>query len=200
MGKNCVFEPSYKNRPNYVNCTTYESIVTLDDSVVSSGTFNIVITNRSNRHIKVTKGHTMGMMKTCEEDQICTIQQRVVNFEQRPVSEKEVKSEFQKVEKSPYHIPTRNKKTGKIEVNTLLKKDLSLVAHINESGPQQDLVNYNKPALKDAPIDKQTKADCDKLLDNYKDGFAEDERQIGTTPLTEMTTDKGYHPSIAKKP
>ena len=116
------------------------------------------------------------------------------------MKEKEVNSEFQKVEKSLYHIPTRNKKTGKIEVNTLLKKDISPVTHINELGPQQDFVNYNKPALQDAPIDKQTKADLDKLLDNNKGAFAEDERQIGTTPLIEMTIDTGDHPPIAKKP
>ena len=167
--------PSYKHQSNYVNCITYEGIATLDDSVVSSGTFNIVMTSKSNKYIKVTKGHAMGMLKTCEEDQICTIH-RAVTFEQKPVKEKEVYSEFQKVEKSLYHIPTRNKKTGKIEVN------LSPVTHINELCPQQDFVNYNKPALQDTPIDKQTKADLDKLLDNNKDAFAEDERQIGTIP------------------
>ena len=109
----------------------------------------------------------MGMLKTCEEDQICPIH-RVVTFEQKPVKEKEVNSEFQKVEKSLYHIPIRNKKAGKIEVNALLKKDLSPVTHINELGPQQDFVNFNKPALQDAPIDKQTRADLGKLLDNNK--------------------------------
>ena len=124
----------------------------------------------------------MAMLKTCEED-------HVVTFEQKPVKEKEVKSEFQKVEKSLHHIPTRNKKTVKIEVNTLLKKDLSPVTNVNELGPQQDFVTYNKPAVQDAPIDKQTKADLDKLLDNNKDAFVEDERQIGTTPLIEMTID-----------
>ena len=60
------------------------------------------------------------MLKTCEEDQICTIH-NIVTFAQKPVKEKEVNSEFQKVEKSLHHMPTRNKKTGKIEVNTLLK-------------------------------------------------------------------------------
>ena len=133
LGKNCVFEPSYKHRSNYANCTTYEGTVTLSDSIVSSGTFNIVMTNRFNKHIKVTKGHTMGMLKPCEEDQICTIH-RVVTFQQKPVKEKEVKSKFQKVEKSLQHILTRNRKTGKIEVNTLLKKDLSPITHINELG------------------------------------------------------------------
>ena len=63
----------------------------------------------------------MGMLKSCQEDHICTIH-RVVTFEQKPVKEKEVKSKFQKVEKSLYDILTRNKKTGKIEVNTLFKK------------------------------------------------------------------------------
>ena len=71
----------------------------------------------------------MGMLKTCEEDQICTTH-RVVTFEQRHVKEEEVKSEVQKVEKSLYHILTRNGKTGKIEVNILLKKDLSLLSLI----------------------------------------------------------------------
>ena len=70
LNKNCILEPSFKHKSNYVNCSTYEGIVTLDDSVVSSGTFNIVMTNKSNKPIKVTKGHTMGMLKTCEEDQI----------------------------------------------------------------------------------------------------------------------------------
>ena len=112
FGKNCVFEPSHRHGSNYINCATYEDIVTLDDSVVSSDAFNIVMTNRSNEHIKVTKGHTMGMMNTCEEDQICTIH-KFVTFEHRPVKEKEVKFEFQKVGKSLCHIPTRNKKAGK---------------------------------------------------------------------------------------
>ena len=84
---NCVFGPLYKHISNYVNCTTYEGIVTLDDSVVSLGTFNSVMTNRSNQHIKV--------LTTCEEDQICSIH-RVATFEQKPVKEKEVKSEFKR--------------------------------------------------------------------------------------------------------
>ena len=46
----------------------------------------------------------------------------------------------------------------------------------------------------------ETKPDLDKLLDINIDAFAEDERQIGTTPLLEMTIDTGNHPPIAKKP
>ena len=45
----------YKYRSNYVNYTTYEGIVTLDDSVVSSVTFNFVMTNRSIKHTKVSE-------------------------------------------------------------------------------------------------------------------------------------------------
>ena len=98
------------------------------------------------------------------------------------MKEKEVKSEFQNIEKSLYHIPSRNK-TGKIELKTLWKNYFSPVTHINELGPQQDFVNYHKPALQKAPIDKQTKTDLDTLLNNNKVAFAKDERQIGTTPL-----------------
>ena len=111
---------------------------------------------------------------------------------------KEGKSEFKKVEKCLYHIPTRNKKPDKIEVNTLLKKDLSPVTHINESGPQQDFVSFNKPALHEASMDKETKADLDKLLDSTKDAFVEDKRQIGTTPLIEITIDTWEPPTYNK--
>ena len=52
IGKNCVFEPSYKKRSKYFTCTAYEGTVSLDDSVASSGTVNIVMTNRSNKHVK----------------------------------------------------------------------------------------------------------------------------------------------------
>ena len=45
-----------------------------------------------------------------------------------------------------------------------------------------------------------TKADLDKLLHNNKDAFAEDESQIGTIPVIEMTIDTGNHSPIAKKP
>ena len=81
LGKNYVFEPSYKHGSNYVNCTTYEGIVTLNNSVVRSDTFNINMTNRSNKDIKVTKGHIMSMLKTCKLDQIHMID-RVVTCEQ----------------------------------------------------------------------------------------------------------------------
>ena len=63
----------------------------------------------------------MGMLKNCEEDHICTIH-RIVTFEQTSKKGKEVKSDFKPMEKQLYHIPSRNKKTGLIEVNTLRKK------------------------------------------------------------------------------
>ena len=109
VGKNCLFDPSFKHGANYVNCTTYEGIVTLDASVVNSGTFKIVMTNRSNRHVKITKHQAMGMLKNCEEDQICAIH-RIVTFEQTSKKGKEVKFELKPVEKQLYHIPSRNKK------------------------------------------------------------------------------------------
>ena len=85
------------------------------------------------------------------------------------------------MKKNLYHIPTRNKKTGNIEINTVLKKDEFIP--VNEMGPQQDFVKYKKPELTDAPIDKQTQLDLEELFEANKDEFAEYERQIGTTPL-----------------
>ena len=75
-----IFEPTYRHRANYVNCHTYDGLVTLDEHAASSGSFNIVMTNNSSQHVKVTKNQTLGMLKSCDSDQICTIH-RLVTFE-----------------------------------------------------------------------------------------------------------------------
>ena len=95
----------------------------------------------------------MGMLRSCEEDEICTIH-KIATFEQKPKNGKEDKSESKPVEENLYHIPTRNVKTGKTKVNTLLKKDFFPVTNINAVGPQQDFVHYKKPELQDAHIDR----------------------------------------------
>ena len=153
------------------------------------------MTNRSSRHVKVHKHQTMGMLKNCVEDQICTIH-RIVTFEQTSQKGKEVKFDLKPVKKQLYHIPSRNKKTGLFEVNTLMKEEeLSPVIRINEIGPQQDCVEYKKSELQDAPIDRQIRLDLDKLLKDNDNAFATDERQIGTI---KMEIDTGDHPCIAK--
>ena len=67
IGRSCVFEPSFKHRSLYSHCDTYEGLVTVDDTIASSGVFNIVMTNKSNRHIKIHSGQTMGMLCSCED-------------------------------------------------------------------------------------------------------------------------------------
>ena len=88
---------------------------------------------------------------------------------------------------------------GTSEVNTLPKKDFYPV-QINEVGPQHDFVHYRKPSLLDALVNKQTRHNLERLLEENHDAFAEDERQIGTSPLIKMSINTGDHPSIAKKP
>ena len=88
---------------------------------------------------------------------------------------------------------------GRLEVKTPPKKDFYPV-QINEVGPQHDYVHYRKPSLLDAPVNKQTRHDLERLLEGNHDAFAEDERQIGTTPLIKMSIDTGDHAPIAKKP
>ena len=84
-------------------------------------------------------------------------------------------------------------------MNTLPKKDFYPV-QINEVGPQQDYMHYRKPSLLDAPINKQTTHDLERLLEENHDAFAEDERQTGTTTLIKMPINTGDHLPIAKKP
>ena len=63
---------------------THEGLVTLDEHTASSGSFDIVMTNNSNRYVKVTKNQTLGMLQSCDSDQICTIH-RIVTFEPKPL-------------------------------------------------------------------------------------------------------------------
>ena len=106
---------------------------------------------------------------------------------------------IQTLQKKAYTMSPLETRTGRLKVNTLPKKDFFPV-QINEVGPQHNYLHYRKPSLLDAPIDKQTKCDLQKLLGENHDAFAEDERQIGTTPLIKMPTDTSNHPPIAKKP
>ena len=97
-----------------------------------------------------------------------------------------------------YQIPTRDK-SGEIKVLTLLKENVSTVQKITDTA-FEDFVSHQKPELQDAPIDHKTKLDLEKLLEDNKDAFAEDERQIGTTPLIKMSIDTGNNPPVAKRP
>ena len=76
-----------------------------------------------------------------------------------------------------------------------MRDEPSTGIEINEIGPQQDFVQHKKPQLHDAPIDKKTKVDLEKLSEANKD-----ERQIDTTPLIKMSIDTGDACLIAKKP
>ena len=61
-------------------------------------------------------------------------------------------------------------------------------------------MHYKKPSLLDTPVNKQAKHDLERLLEEKHDAFAEDERQIGKSPLIKMSIDTGDHLPIAKKP
>ena len=103
------------------------------------------------------------------------------------------------VAKDFYRIPTRNKH-GEIEVLTILKDNVSSVNKITDTAFEEEFVSHKNPKLKDAPIDQRTKQELEQLLERNKDCFAEDERQIGTTPLITMSIDTGDHPPVAKRP
>ena len=49
-------------------------------------------------------------------------------------------------------------------------------------------------------VDQKIRNDLETLLKQNDDAFAEDERQIGTTPLIQMSIDTGDHVPIARKP
>ena len=166
IGRSCVFEPSFKHSYLYSHCGTYEDLVTVDDSIVSSGVFNIIMTNKSNRHIKIHSKQTMWMLLSCEDSQICTIH-KIVTFDKNAR-----KGRDGKPDPVLLSCPTRNPRMGRLEVNTLPKKDFYPV-QMYEVGPQHDYVHYRKQCLLDALVNKQTRHDLERLLEENHDPFAE---------------------------
>ena len=101
-------------------------------------------------------------------------------FDKNPRKGRDGKSDPDPTKGNLYYVPTRNQRMGRFEVNTLPKKDF-YPAQINEEGPQHNYVHYRKPSLLDASVNKQTRPDLKRLLEENHEAFAEDERQIGTT-------------------
>ena len=128
------------------------------------------MTNNSNQH--VTKNQTLGVLKSCDQDQICTIH-KLVTFEPKslrgegitPIQTKQSHDHSinnETITKDFYQIPTRNRH-GEIEVLTVLKDNLSPVNKITDTA-LDEFVSYKKPELQDAPIDQKSKLDLEQLL------------------------------------
>ena len=81
----------------------------------------------------------------------------------------------------------------------MLKDNISTVNKTTDTA-LDEFVSHKKPHIQDSPINQKTKLDLEQLLEKNKDAFAEDERQIGTTPLITMSIDTGDQPPIAKRP
>ena len=77
------------------------------------------------------------MLQSCEGSQICTIH-KIVMFDQNPKEGKDGTSDPNPTKGNLYYVPTRNPRTGRLEVNTHPKMDFYLVS-INEVGPQTRL-------------------------------------------------------------
>ena len=138
------------------------------------------------------------MLRSCEDSQICTIHE-IVSFCKNSKEGRDDTSNPDATEGNFYYVPTRNPKMSRLEVNTLPRKDFYPV-QVNEVVLQHDFVHYRKPSLLDAPVNKQSKHNLERLLEVNHDAFTEDERQIGTTILIKMSTDTSEHLPIAKKP
>ena len=193
MRKFCLFEPSYRHKSDYAGCHTYEGIIVMDNEIVNSGIFHVALTNGSSRHIKINYGQIMGMLKSCNEDNICTIH-KIAIFQ---LTSEDTKPQL--VEKEMYCVPIRNLKTGKLRLTLSLKR-MNLFILLKQRGKDlpEDFVTYKKPRLRDAPVNSRILQDLEQLLTENKETFADDERGIGVTPLIIMSIDTGVHPPIAK--
>ena len=104
-----MFEPSFRHRSLYSHCDTYEGPVTVDDNIVSSGVFNIVMTNKSNRQIKIHNNQTMGMLHSCEDSQICTLH-KIMTFYWNPRVGRDGKSDAYPTKGNLYYAPHKKPK------------------------------------------------------------------------------------------
>ena len=69
---------------------------------------------------------------------------------------------------------------------------------INELDPQEQFVPYQKCKPSDVPVDTRILQDLENFLNENKEAFAEDERQIDTKPLFKMSIDTSDHKPIVK--
>ena len=87
-----------RHKAIFTGCSTYEGIVTIGDEIAQSGSFNVVMTNKSMKHIKVNNNQTMGMLTTCQDDMTCSIHKEVT-FDNVPVKGEGDKTEEKQVKK-----------------------------------------------------------------------------------------------------
>ena len=109
IGRSCMFKPSFRHRSLYSNCNTHEGLMIVDDNIVSSGVFNIVITNKSSRHIKIHINQTMGMLHSCEDSQICTLH-KIVMLDWNPREGRDGKSDPDPTKGKPILCPHKKPK------------------------------------------------------------------------------------------
>ena len=134
LNKTCVFEPSYKHRSTYSMCNTYDGIVTITEEVVKSGTFKVVMTNRSNKHVKINNNQTLGMLRSCQNEQICSLHE-IVTFEPIPQRGERDETKTETKDKSSKDDPDTKTKVVK------RKADLYYVP-IKKQENRQDGVQY----------------------------------------------------------
>ena len=83
LGKMFLFEPTYRHKSRYA----HEGVVTTDDQMTRSGSFNIIMTNNSARHTMIHAHDTIGMLKAIDNTQVCTIH-KIVTFHDPPLDDK----------------------------------------------------------------------------------------------------------------
>ena len=83
----------------------------MDDNIVSTGVFNIVMTNKSNSHIKMHSNQTMGMLWSWKDSQICTIH-KIVTFDKNPREGRDGKFDLDPIKGNLYYVPIRNPRMG----------------------------------------------------------------------------------------
>ena len=66
----CRFEPSSRLHSDNSSCHTYDGIVVIEQEVKSSGIFHIVMTNKSQGTIKINKNSGLGLLKSCDQENI----------------------------------------------------------------------------------------------------------------------------------
>ena len=78
------------------------------------------MTNNSSRFVKITKNQTLGMLKSCDSDQICTIH-RIVTFESNSLERDGIKPDYTKNPQTVNSINTQNTNKTNTKPKTVVK-------------------------------------------------------------------------------
>jgi len=170
-----TFIPSNKHQEADSNICMYDGYFSLGKDSCKQGKIPVTVTNNTGRYVHFKENETLGILSSvmCTDEHVYTLHA----VELQSSSEATLSASYKQ---SAYQsVASADSTTG----NPL----------------PHEFVNITKPKLEDACLNPEIANNLQQLLNKYKDSFAEDETNIGSTTLIKMSIDTGDHLPVSKK-